>query len=98
MPDHVHLLGQPLPLPGGGVVDLAEIIHSSIKSYSGHKIIKKKGTKGSICQDERFDHIVRDEEEFLEKWRYIRNNSIKKELADYPEEYPWLYEKVIEEE
>jgi len=97
IPDHVHLLGQPLPLPGGGFVDLAEIIHS-IKSYSGHEINKKRDTTGSIWQYERFDRIVRDEAEFLEKWEYIRNNPIKNELAENPEEYLWLYEKVIEEE
>jgi REP element-mobilizing transposase RayT len=93
MPDHVHLLGQPLAQPGGGFVDLAEIIHS-IKSYTGHEINKKRGTTGSIWQDERFDRIVRDEAEFLEKWQYIRDNPVKNELAENPEEYPWFYERI----
>ena len=92
MPDHVHLLGKPFTLPEGGFFNLAEIIHS-IKSFTGHEIIKKRGTTGSIWQDERFDRIVRDEAEFLEKWQYIRNNPVKEGLAATPEEYPWLYEK-----
>lgn len=96
MPDHVHLLSKPLALHGGGFVDLAEIIHS-IKSYTGHEISKKRGTTGSIWQDERFDRIVRDEAEFLEKWQYLRDNPVKNELAENPEDYPWLYENVIEE-
>lgn len=96
MPDHVHLLGQPLALPGGGFVDLAEIIHS-IKSYSAHEIKKMRDATGSIWQDERFDRIVRDENEFWEKWEYIRNNPVKNELVENPEEYPWLYENVMED-
>jgi len=93
MPDHVHALVQPLALPESeGVYDLAEIIHS-VKSFSVHKINRQRGSKGSIWQDERFDRIVRDEAEFLEKWQYIMNNPLKKELVQSPEDYPWLYMK-----
>lgn len=68
MPDHVHVLAQPLALPESeGVYDLAEIIHS-VKSFSVHQINIQRGRKGSIWQDERFDRIIRDEMEFLEKW------------------------------
>ncbi len=37
MPDHVHVLGQPLIKKGGGTCDLGEILHS-VKSFSAHKI------------------------------------------------------------
>jgi hypothetical protein len=49
--------------------------------------------RGQACPDERDDRIVRDEVEFLEKWQYIMNNPVKAELAERPEEYPWLYIK-----
>jgi putative transposase len=91
MPDHVHVLAQPLPVPTGGTFDLAEILHS-IKRFSALKINQRRGVQGSLWQDERFDRIVRDEAEFLEKWQYIRNNPVKAALAARPEEYPWLYE------
>ena len=90
--DHVHILAKPLFREGGGFFDLSEIIHS-VKSYSALKISQHRGTKGTIWQDERYDRIVRDEPEFLEKWQYIRNNPVKVELCQTPEEYPWLYEK-----
>ena len=46
MPDHVHALVQPLPLPqSGGVYDLAEIIHS-VKSFSVHQINLQRGRHG----------------------------------------------------
>lgn len=93
MPDHVHALVQPLTKSEeGGAFDLAEIIHS-VKSFSVHQINQQRGGSGSVWQDERFDRIVRDEAEFLEKGQYIMNNPLKQELATNPEDYPWLYMK-----
>jgi REP element-mobilizing transposase RayT len=93
MPDHVHALVQPLTSPqGAGVFDLAEIIHS-VKSFSVHQINRLRGRRGSLWQDERYDRIVRDEEEFLEKWQYIINNPVKQDLVQRWEDYLWLYIK-----
>jgi putative transposase len=92
LPDHVHLLSQPLATGEGGFFNLAEIIHS-VKSFSAQKITQNRGVKGTIWQDERYDRIVRDEAEFLEKWQYIRNNQVKMALAPTSEDYPWLFEK-----
>ncbi|MGC9024129.1 MAG: REP-associated tyrosine transposase [Chloroflexia bacterium] len=91
MPDHVHVLAQPLERPDGTTFDLAEILHS-IKSFSAHRINERRNTRGPVWQDERYDRIVRDEEEFLEKWGYIRTNPLKEGLSQRPEDYPWLYE------
>jgi putative transposase len=89
----VHALVQTLPLiQSDGVYDLAEIIHS-LKSFSAHQINRMRGSHGSIWQDERYDRIMRDDAEFLEKWQYIMNNPLKAELAPSPEDYPWLYIK-----
>ena len=92
LPDHVHALVQPLEHPEGGTYNLSQIIHS-VKRFSTHEINRQRSAKGSLWQDERYDRIVRDEDEFLEKWNYIRNNPVKAELAKRPEEYPWLYER-----
>jgi len=92
LPDHTHALVQPLPHPDGGAYDLGEIIHS-VKRFSVYQINRLRGAKGSLWQDERYDRIVRDEAEFLEKWNYIRNNPVKVGLSEYPEDYPWLYER-----
>ena len=93
MPDHVHVLVQPLTMSEeGGVFDLAEIVHS-VKSFSVHQINRLRGNRGSLWQDERYDRIVRDEAEFLEKWQYIMNNPLKQELAQRWKDYPWLYIK-----
>ena len=91
MPDHVHALARPLTRPTGGAFNLAELIHS-IKRFSARKINQERGVQGSLWQDERFDRIVRDEAEFLEKWQYTINNPVKAGLAIIIEGYPWLYE------
>jgi putative transposase len=92
LPDHVHVLAQPLWRDDDGAFDLGEILHS-VKRFSARKINQSRGNHGSLWQDERYDRIVRDDAEFLEKWQYIRNNPVKEELAATPEDYPWLYEK-----
>lgn len=94
MPDHVHVLARPLPSPEGGVLSLGQILHS-IKRYTARIINQRKGIRGSLWQDERYDRIVRDDKEFLEKWNYLRNNPVKAGLSPTPEEYPWLDERGI---
>ena len=112
MPDHVHVLAQPLR-KGDGVWDLAELMHG-IKSYSAHQIAKARADRrdagptdagptdsaeggtnvppvGRIWQDERYDRLVRDEEEFAEKWHYIANNPVKNGIAATAGDYRWLY-------
>ena len=91
MPNHVHLLVQPLERPDGSIFDLGEILHS-VKSFSAHRINQRRNARGSIWQDERYDRIVRDEKELREKWEYLRSNPVKEGLAEKPEDYPWLYE------
>ncbi|MBN1396818.1 MAG: transposase [Bacteroidetes bacterium] len=86
MPDHVHLLLQPME-----GITLSRIMHG-IKGVSAHKINQYRNTKGSIWQEESFDRIVRDGNEFDEKLNYMYNNPIKKGLIEEPETYiGWWY-------
>lgn len=81
--DHVHMIINPMdPLP--------QIMHS-IKSFSAHQINKISGRKGKVWQDENYDRVIRDEEEFLEKLRYIANNPVKANLSREYGDYRWLY-------
>jgi len=92
MPNHVHVIAQPLFLPDGGAVNLSAIIRS-VKTFSASTINAQRGSRGPLWQDERFDRIIRDEGELLQKWQYLRHNPVEKGLVANPEEYPWLYEK-----
>lgn len=94
MPDHVHLLIQPLPIDlsdeSKGYFSLAEILHS-IKSFSAQEINRLRGGSGQLWVYESYDRIIRDEQEFEEKQRYIYQNPLKKGLTEYGREYPWLF-------
>jgi len=91
MPDHVHLLLQPIEAEKGQWHSLSSILHS-IKSFTANKVNNLLCRKGTLWQDESFDRIVRDEGEFYEKWNYIRNNPVKNGLVDSPENWTGFYE------
>jgi len=92
MPNHIHALAQPLMNQEGKAFNLAQIIHS-VKSFSAHRINRGRQKRGPVWQDERYDRIIRDEPEFVEKWEYIRTNPVKRGLCEKPEDYPWFYQK-----
>lgn len=90
MPDHVHLLAQPLPCGEDEWHPLGEILHS-VKSCSTHQVNRRRRTTGGIWLDESFDRIMRNEKEFREKLCYIANNPVKAGLTRLPETYPHLF-------
>ena len=92
MPNHVHAITQPLTFPDGGAINLSVIIRS-VKTFTARTINALRGTQCSLWQDERYDRIIRDEVELLQKWQYLRNNPVERGLAQNPEDYSWLYEK-----
>jgi REP element-mobilizing transposase RayT len=90
MPDHAHLICQPLEKSPHGFYSLEEISHS-LKSFSAKEINKILGREGTLWQNERFDRLIRDEDELKEKIDYIIKNPVKAELVKAPEDYRWLY-------
>lgn len=91
MPEHVHMLMQPLAKSDNKFWSLSSILHS-MKSYSSKQIPKVMKHIGTVWQDERHDHIVRDEREFQVFWEYIRQNPVKAGLSLTPEEYPFFWQ------
>jgi REP element-mobilizing transposase RayT len=81
MPDHVHMILTP---NAGCELDR---IMKGIKGLSARKINTLRGTSGSVWQDESFDRIIRGQDEFDEKVRYMFDNAVKKGLTDDP----WSY-------
>lgn len=80
MNDHVHTLVTPWEPHS-----LQAIIHSW-KSFTANRLQRTGRRCGKIWQDESLDRIVRDEDEFLEKMRYIQQNPRRRwpEIGDYP--------------
>ncbi len=91
MPDHTHLMLKPVAHESNAEFSLSKILQG-IKGFSFREINRLRGTKGPLWQEESFDRIVRDYEEYLEKWHYIRVNPVKAGLCQAPEEYPLLWE------
>ncbi|MFN3409907.1 MAG: primosomal protein N', partial [Limisphaerales bacterium] len=93
MPDHVHLLIQPLPKQAAGetgVHSLSEILHS-IKSFSAHAVNKAMNRTGPVWMDESFDRLIRSESDLHKTWDYIWNNPRKIGLVGPMEEYPYIW-------
>jgi len=89
MPDHMHLLFQPLPRDGS-CVSLSEIMHA-IKGVSAHRINRLLQREGAVWEVESHDRAVRDEREYHSKWWYIRRNPVRAGLVQTPEDWPWLW-------
>ena len=75
MPNHLHVLFQPL-----AGTDLARIVQSW-KGYSAREINKQMGTKGSLWQEDYWDHLIRNESHFFKVAEYIRENPVKARLS-----------------
>jgi REP element-mobilizing transposase RayT len=92
MPDHVHLLFTVLRDANGWTFALPEILRA-MKGTSARNINKLSGTTGPVWQDESFDHVLRGNESLRETLDYIRQNPVRKRLAEKPEDYLWLWVK-----
>lgn len=85
MPDHVHLLLQ--PLDGHS---LSSLLHS-IKSYSAHRIAAARGEGGPVWMSESQHRTVRDGGDLLATAQYVEANPVRAGLAEDPSQYRWLY-------
>jgi putative transposase len=81
LPDHVHMILTP---NAGYELDR---IMKGIKGPSARRINILRGASGSVWQDESFDRIIRDQNEFQEKVKYMFNNPVKSGLTDDPWNY-----------
>jgi REP element-mobilizing transposase RayT len=91
MPDHVHMLIHPHPKPEGGCYyTISELLHS-VKSYTAHRILKQRGQRGPLWQDESYDRLIRSEKEFIEKYNYFLENPVRKGLVKRPGDYPFTH-------
>ena len=82
MPNHVHLLITPLlPVPQ---------LTQSLKRFTAtqcNRILARTGQP--FWQDESYDRLVRNDEEFRKITHYIEMNPVNAGLATAPENYKW---------
>ena len=70
MPNHIHLI----VVIQNGRTQFAPTVSRIIKQFKG-KITKQVGF--CIWQKSFYDHIIRDEKDYLRIWEYIENNPYK---------------------
>ncbi len=87
MPDHVHVILKPLQRDGR-VEPLGRIMQS-IKGWTARQSNMLIGRRGAMWQDESYDHIIRDQDDYEEKARYIWRNPVTAGLVEDPEKWPW---------
>jgi|694.fasta_scaffold32629_3 1-hydroxy-2-methyl-2-(E)-butenyl 4-diphosphate synthase len=68
MPNHVHVLVRP---KAGHELD--EIVHSW-KSFTAKEANRLLGRQGSFWQEEYYDHVIRDTDDFNHQLRYVLGN------------------------
>lgn len=82
MPDHLHFFvdcGEEMPLS------------EWIKALKGtlSKTLRETGLAPPYWQKGFFDHLVRSEPSYEEKWQYIRENPVRAKLVTRTEEWPY---------
>ena len=83
MPDHLHLF-----IKGGHGFKLAQWI-KGLKRHIGRSLSSGSVPK-QIWQRGFFDHLLRTDESYGEKWNYIRNNPVRAGLVDNADD--WKYQ------
>jgi putative transposase len=83
MPDHLHLIIQPV-----GKYNLSYIMQM-IKGSFSRKINKIGDKNGKIWQKRFYDEGIRNESMLMQKIEYVHNNPLRKNLVNSPEEYSY---------
>jgi leucyl-tRNA synthetase len=76
MPNHVHAV----VAPANGH-ELKDILHSW-KSFTAGQANKILGTEGTFWQQEHYDHLIRDEQDFTHQVSYVAANRAQAGLPD----------------
>lgn len=90
MPNHVHVLLQPLALGEDDphMPSLA-LIMQRMKRFSAQRANAILGRTGPFWQHDHFDHCIRDDQWYRRFVDYIDANPVLAGLADEPAAWPW---------
>lgn len=89
MPNHVHVVFEPLPVVGQ-TVSLSYILHS-LKGYTSRRANLLLGRSGAFWEHESYDHYVRNERGWERIIAYVLNNPIKAGFVQDWHDWKWSY-------
>ena len=75
MPDHVHLLIR--PTAGWSLVRVLQ----GLKGFTAREINRTLERRGSVWQAESFDHLIRNDADWSDKFVYIHDNPVEARLV-----------------
>jgi len=92
MPDHVHFFCRP-ELDAKPLSDFVGFW----KSYTSRRINafgqpRSTPAATTLWQREFFDHILRSNESYAEKWNYVRDNPVRAALVSSADDWPYAGE------
>ena len=88
MPDHVHVF-----VRLSGSVRLGMWVRG-LKRTVG-KVLSVETGVDRLWQPGFFDHLLRNDESYAEKWRYVRDNPVRQGLVEKWEDWPYRGDSVI---
>ena len=84
MPDHVHLFCA----PGRKAASLSAFV-GGWKEWSTKFLHRRLSLTGFQWQPGFFDHVLRTEESYTQKWDYVRHNPVRAGLAKDADDWPY---------
>lgn len=84
MPDHVHFFCT----DAAGTTPLSKMV-GAWKQWSAKSLCGQLAYQPPIWQREFFDHLLRSDESYSEKWNYVWNNPVRAGFVSAPDE--WAY-------
>jgi putative transposase len=91
MPNHVHVVLEPLGVSLGAVV-------RSWKAFSAARINEAKGARGPFWARDYFDRYMRDEDDLARTIDYVERNPVAAGLVAAPQDWPWSSARLRREE
>jgi REP element-mobilizing transposase RayT len=87
MPDHVHFF-----VRGSGDFNLAQWVNGLKRAISASVGATKQRP---LWQPGFFDHVLRNDESYSQKWEYVRENPVRTGLVTRTDEWPYQGEIVV---
>jgi REP element-mobilizing transposase RayT len=83
MPEHIHTVIQL-----SSEQTLAQIMRS-FKSFTARQINELLGQRGSLWQEQYYDHCIRKDEALRDIVRYCYENPVRRGLVEHARDYPY---------
>jgi len=90
MPNHVHAVLQLSFDDKGGMFPLSKVTQNW-KRYSARQINQLFNTEGTFWQPESYDHLIRNEQEYVHYIEYTLDNPVKARLVDKWDSWPYSW-------